>query len=226
MFLGFDSATWAALGMWAQVLVITISAGFVFWQVREARQLRLEQTRPHVVVSLQTEQRIMVMLVVENLGATTAKDVAIEFEPPPKLLDGELAVQKHPIPTLPPGMQLRSHLGQGFKLLDQDYDGPRQFTATATYSDARGRALPPDEYLLDITMFEGYAVDLKGMNELVDEIAKIRQILRQVTTYDRLDRAKEISREEVATAETTTHGESFVSRVLGGFFGRRRASSQ
>lgn len=225
MFLGFDTATWASLGVWAQVLVILVSAGFVFWQVWEARKLRLEQTRPHVVVSLQIEQRIMVMLVVENLGATTAKDVAIEFEPQPKLLDGELAVQHRPIPTLPPGMKLRSHLGQGFKLLDDNYDGPRQFTATATYSDARGRPLPPDKYRLDIGMFDGYAVDLKSMNELVDEVAKIQRTLRKVAISDRLDGLERANRAEVATAETTTHGESFVSRVLGGLFGRGRATS-
>jgi hypothetical protein len=63
----------------------------VAWrQVREARRLREQQTRPFVVIDFEVAQNAIVFLPISNIGTTLARDVRFEIEPRLKL-DGHPA---------------------------------------------------------------------------------------------------------------------------------------
>ena len=87
MLLGLTPEEWAAigaLGTVATAAVALVAARFAFAQVKEARRLREERSRPFVVVDVQpsSDWSNLLNLVVENVGATVAYDVAMTFDPP------------------------------------------------------------------------------------------------------------------------------------------------
>ena len=64
-----------------QLVVVVAAAIFAWSQLTEARRLREDQTRPFVIVDLDTQIRPFFDLVVKNIGTTMARDVEIRFEP-------------------------------------------------------------------------------------------------------------------------------------------------
>lgn len=170
-FLGWDAAAWAAFGVWAQALIIAVSAVFVLGQVREARRLREEQSRPFVVASITVEQTSLLMITVENIGTSPAFDVELDPVPTPDLLHGEkaLGMLRRTTPVLPPGHRIRTYWNNGFTILDDDYEHPQAFRMAVTYHNGRGgdehRVWGPEHYVLDALSFAGRAGDLKGLHE-------------------------------------------------------------
>lgn len=189
-FLGGDAAAWAAFGVWAQAFVIAVSAVFVLGQVREARRLREDQSRPFVVASITVEQTSLLMITIENIGTTPAFDVALDTDPTPALLHGEkaLRVLHRPTPVLPPGHRIRTYWDNGFTILDDDYEHPQAFRVAVTYHNGRDRdahrAWGPEHYVLDALSFAGQASDLKGLHEAAKALEKI------ATTMDTWTRSR------------------------------------
>src|SRR5215211_8561973 len=87
-FLGWlTSEHWAAveaLSTAVTAFVAVAAAIFAFVQVRQARLLRVEQSRPFVVANFEPSpgSHRNIELVIENIGTTIATDVTIEFDPP------------------------------------------------------------------------------------------------------------------------------------------------
>ena len=90
---GLGADNWIAVATCAQVGVLGAAALYGVGAVNEARQLRSTQTRPYVVVYVDTNKvaRSLIDLVVENIGQTPAQDVRIDFSP--KL---ETSMSSHP----------------------------------------------------------------------------------------------------------------------------------
>jgi hypothetical protein len=53
-------------------------------QFQETKELRRAQTRPFVVPSIDVEQQMLFMLKIENVGATPAFNVRLDFEDSPR----------------------------------------------------------------------------------------------------------------------------------------------
>jgi hypothetical protein len=95
--------------------VITIAATFAGWQVWEARRLREAQFRPFVILDF-SYYEMFAQLTIKNIGATLARDVTFEVDPPWKTaLDDDPSypyvladsyIFREGIPTLPPGKEI------------------------------------------------------------------------------------------------------------------------
>lgn len=108
-FAGLSAGAWSALAAWLTFAVLLVTLLYVIRQVGEAKQIRREQFRPHVVVDVAFRQQILAYLTVENVGNLAARDVKISFDRRPKTTLGgpaeldEVKFLREPIPTLPPG---------------------------------------------------------------------------------------------------------------------------
>ncbi len=91
-------------------------AGLAFAQVREMRQARLAQERPHVIVDTDHTRPPLVYLVVRNIGRGAAKDISFEFSAPVKIPESannptvvpvnEQPYFKHGMDYLAPGREI------------------------------------------------------------------------------------------------------------------------
>ena len=196
------AATWiAALAAVGTLVVVTVSALYAKGQLGEARRLRLAQTRPFVVVSVDVEQRSMFMLTVENVGPVPARNVRVSFDQMPysSITNfGEVRMLKEPIPTMPPGHKYSAHWELAFKVFDdkKPYDHPLAYTAEVTYEDLEGYDFGPEEYILDLRIFEGQAASPKGLPELVKVVEDLRDEHKKWTTRGMFVRAvDEVTRE-------------------------------
>lgn len=154
---------WATLGT---ALVAAGAAVFAYFQIREARTLREQQSRPYVVVDmipLQAGQggglTLLVEMTVKNFGATLARNVRISFDPPLEgagRAEGVAAMRfiKEGIPSMPPNkevvatFEIRPHA--------KELAWPRTYSVTVSCDDFRGKAIEPSlEYVIDLGAYEG-----------------------------------------------------------------------
>lgn len=177
MVLAVEAATIAAWGSMGTVVVTVLLAFYAARQVKEAKRLREEQTRPFVVVSIEPDWAAS--LVVENIGATMATDVRIHFDPPfqSHFEDEPLPIfREEGIPSLPPGMQLRFNVISMIQYLN-DRDVPGQYRVTVTCRSFDGSRPYKDTYLLDLDVFEGIEPPPEGLPELVKAVEKVTKEL-------------------------------------------------
>jgi hypothetical protein len=196
--LGWSAEEWSALGSLlaaggavATFVVAMIAALAAFRQVREARILREEQARPHVVVYFEPSQAstMHLDLVVENVGHTAARDVCVRFEPPlVSTMDNAEFARADPyflregIPTLPPGIAYRMLFESGPERFQRD-DLPRRYVATVSFADRRGER-ESDKYVLDLDTFYGYeALTIYGEHHTAKALREIAQSLKRWTTH-------------------------------------------
>lgn len=174
---GFSPEQYTAAATWASVLVLLGSLAFAWRQVGEARRLRVEQARPWVVVRF--DPGFVFEIVVENIGKTVAKKIKIEFDPPLESTWSrpwgweESTLLTDGIPMLPPGDTLRFHFDTFTERVNTDL--PMKYSVIVTYDDPAGRALPADEYVLDLSLYTGMAVPPKSLPDLVQEVEKLRK---------------------------------------------------
>jgi hypothetical protein len=180
MWWGLDTAAWTALAAWATVATYLALGIFALIQVLQAHRVREEQARPFVVVDL--EPGFLVVLTVENLGRTMARNVTIRFDKPlrstlpePHDFDGSPTFRGEPIPALPPGKRIRVLFDQAADRLGSDL--PRRYAVEVLYRGPFGQKYEPDTYRLDLGVFSGSQLPRKGLPELVSEVEHIRQEL-------------------------------------------------
>jgi len=139
-FWDYTAADWAGL----QFAVLLTAAVVAYFQVREARRLRQERSRPFVVIEVDVRSGIA-QFRIRNIGATLARDVRFEFDPPLKSTRdddpnlpvlAELNLFTKGIPSLPPGME-------EYILFDQlparnATDLPDDYDVTVKYTDPLG----------------------------------------------------------------------------------------
>src|SRR6266511_1461806 len=184
MWLGRDAAVWTALAAWATVIVYIGLFFYARRQVGEARRLREEQARPFVVADFEVGPSIV--LTVENLGRTLARDVTIRFDDRIEttgLLEAsrpydvnEVRLLREPLPVLPPGKKIRVLFDSQRRF---ETDLPLAFGVTVSYRGPLGQKYPPDRYTLDLGMYAQILLPAKGVPELVAEVTKLRTELKQ-----------------------------------------------
>lgn len=166
--LGLMPATWDALATIATavgVVLAGVAAYIAARQYRSGEQARRDQTRPYVVVSVQSSaaDESFMDLVIENAGPSPAHDVEVEITPTLQLTrQDELEEQyrvvnarilNEPIPMLPPHYRMRMFLDSGAARaaapeLEDRYD------ATVRYHDGRGHSWD-EVYRLDLGIRTG-----------------------------------------------------------------------
>jgi hypothetical protein len=163
---------WIALGTWATVAVLAVTAVLAAQQVRE-------QLRPWVTVDFHFRS-IVAFIAVRNLGNRAAYDIRIRFEPPlvSAYLDqdalGEVAMFRDPIPILVPNEER-------FALFDRTPDRlkaehlPVQHRVVVEYKDRRGKKLGPDEFVLDFAHLMGGTLPDKNMHDLVEAVRALQK---------------------------------------------------
>jgi len=169
-----------AIAATVTLVVVVRTASYARGQLDEARSLRLSQTRPFVVVSVEVQHQSMFMLVVESVGSVPARNVRVVFDQMPHSSFGkfdELRMLNEPIPTMPPGHRYSAHWVQTFKVFDPNhpYEHPLSYEVRVTYEDQAGHQFGPEEYILDLRVFEGQARFPKGMPDLVKAVEELRQ---------------------------------------------------
>ena len=181
MFLGLTAASWSAVAAVATVVVYVLLLVYAVRQVGEARTLREDQARPFVLVDFTAEN--FTAIVIANTGRTAARDVRVKFDPP--LASGMAepwAWTNHPafsdsgMSILAPGREYRL----GFDLLiTRSRDLPRRFRVTIAYHAAIGKRKPKysDEYVLDLTNFDGVDLPNAGLPEIAKSLREIGRAL-------------------------------------------------
>lgn len=230
---------WQAIGSVGTLVIATLAAGVAGVQAREARQLRIAQSMPEIVVDLEPHS-VLIEIAISNTGQTTARDVTVTFDPPlqstliesgrTKMLTSKLLTEG--IKTMPPGRKYRLMFEHAPDRYKRD-DLPRAYTATATYRDTRNKRHTAT-YVLDFDTYYGYntvtlydvhdaAKALKEMQSLMKNWSEFGQGLKVVSRDgDAKDQRmreeyEEMRREEEGETETedATSGESnFVSQVI------------
>jgi hypothetical protein len=180
MWWGRDAAVWTALAAWATVIVYIGLFFYARRQVGEARRLREEQARPFVVADFEVGPPIV--LTVENLGRTLARDVTIRFDERIEttgLLEtsrpydvNAVRLLREPLPVLPPGKQIRVLFGSQRRFTS---DLPLAFGVTVSYRGPLGQEYPADRYTLDLGVYAETLLPPKGLPQLVQEVAKVRE---------------------------------------------------
>lgn len=180
----WDVAAWTAVATWVTAVIYAAILVFAWSQVREAKRLREEQSRPFVVVDF--EAAMLSHLTIENIGKTLARDVTIEFDPP---LESTLnrpwdwegaAFLTTGIPMLPPGKQLRMTFDQLVQRFNSDL--PRAYEVVVEYLGPTSKSSRfKDRYTLDLGVFEGMAVPERGMPELVRAVREIKSEMHKWT---------------------------------------------
>lgn len=160
-------------GWWGVIGVIATSFAFLagavvaiaaFLQIRQSKQVRLDQARPYVLVTIEESafSQSMLELVIRNVGAGPAKDVRIEVDPPLRRADetagyslASARIFNQPVEMLPPGFELRSFFDSTIDRHQTRDELPSQHTVTLNYNDGHGHEFKNEKCTLDLTLYEG-----------------------------------------------------------------------
>lgn len=175
------SAYIVAVSSLGTVLVALIAAWFAWRQVGEARRLREAQAQPFVVVDIEPGRvwENLLVLVIENIGNTLARDVKMAFDPPlsTTLKDSDLpggVLVRDGIAVLPPGRRIETLFDVSHDRLEQKL--PMRYGVTVEFSDFRRKHREQLPYVIDL----GYLYDLdmigeKTLHDVAASLDKIRQ---------------------------------------------------
>jgi hypothetical protein len=193
-----------------QLAVLAAAAVFGWSQLREAKELREEQTRPFVVIDLDSARPKSFDLVVKNIGATMARDVKFKFDPPPESTIQEASLDRlkmfrDGISTLPPRKEIRTLFDTGPARHDAGL--PDVYEVTVTYQGQAGTKRYEEKIDLDFGLYwNRMYMTVRDVHDLHRELETIRKevqkwtasfgggILR-VTPDDVEKRVKEIERD-------------------------------
>jgi hypothetical protein len=185
-FLGWRADTWSAFGVWMTIVVYVALAWFAYKQLKEARRLRIEQTRPFVIVDV-AFRSVLIQLSVRNIGRTAAKDLSVGFDESLTSSLGDLDWQHSVaftsgIPLMAPGRELRFLLDSYPGRLDESH--PMLIRGSVTYSGPVDHKRPRycEPFVIDLSTYEGALLPDKGTQELVDEVENVRKELAKWPT--------------------------------------------
>lgn len=154
-----DGVLWpevATVAIVALQLIVLVAAALVGWnQVREARRLREQQSRPFVVIDFDIERGVETYLEVANLGNSLARNVTFEIIPPLKS-SIDVQVEKFKmlnegIATLAPGKRYRTFFDTGFQRIGSDL--PLTYEVIVRYRDQDARRSFEESINLDLAQF-------------------------------------------------------------------------
>ena len=184
---GWTANDWTALGTCAYALIAGIAAVVVYFQVREARRTREDQARPFVIVDIQPSPVWwnIFNLVIENVGTTLARDVAISFTPElsTSQKDYDLAnsaLIKEGIPSLPPRRRIQVLFDVSHERKKTDL--PMRYEAEVSFKDARGRQQESLRYVIDLGYLYGlHRVEEYGLHHAAKALREINSTMQKWT---------------------------------------------
>lgn len=139
--------------------------------------LREAQTRPFVVIDLDSSAHTLFDLVVKNIGPTLARDVHFEFDPPIKSTDDDLDPNKikifrDGISTLAPGKEIRTLFDKGPARHRSDL--PDTYEVTVTYADQTGKRRYVEKIDLDFGLYwDRLTVNRRDVHDLHRQLETI-----------------------------------------------------
>jgi hypothetical protein len=170
----------------AQLLVLVVAAVVAWRQVREARELRLEQNRPFVVVDFDLDESkgYLIFFEVTNMGTSLARDVQFEIDPPlESAIDvavDKLKMINEGIATLPPGKKLRTFFDMSFRRNENRPDLPMNHKATVRYADEKRKRHFTETYDLDLDQYMNMQfVTKRGLHDIYEQLEKTRRVMEK-----------------------------------------------
>lgn len=147
-------------------------------QLQQAEIARRDSLEPHVVVDIRprTPGSVMLGLFVTNIGATTARDVRIEVDPPlrssygAQMEDRLTRAVSRPISTLAPGRILMWNMDTGFGLAGRA-DLPRLYQFTVHASGPFG-PLEPVNSVIDMEVLLDTSLNVETIEGLLEKTVK------------------------------------------------------
>jgi hypothetical protein len=182
----WGGSEWQAV---AAFVAIFVAGPITFWQVMEARKVRLDQARPYVVVDFEF-RNVLIYLRIQNIGKTMARDVRVKFdEPLTSTLANSAALTSRllsePIPMLAPGRSVSLIFDSFPSRYERQHEFPLSYSVMIEYDDDRGQPFNDPPYPLDLGSYAEASLDPKGLPDLVGEIVKLRQELHKWTDTSR-----------------------------------------
>jgi hypothetical protein len=165
-------------------------------QLEFAEQIQRDQAQPYVFVDLRPDERdpVLMMLMIENLGRTVARDVRVAFDPPLRSKTfsqiSDLRVLREGVAALPPGRRLSWFFESSFEIFDPNLPG--KYTVTV---DAVGPFGPLDQLVYDIDLSALEHSEARSRAQLKDVVDQLRRVsealdhLKPATGRLRLQRA-------------------------------------
>ena len=182
----WQAAEWSAFGSVGALAVAVIVGGFVAVQVLQAKRLREDQARPYVIVDFDFKG-LFVHLVIKNIGATPARDVAVKFDrplqTPGRARDfNDFEIFKNPIPMMAPGREIRVRFGMGPDFFKDEAEVSLSYRADVKYQDLHGKRKFVDPPLvLDLRPYKNTIVGADRLAEIADATKNLERTLRRWT---------------------------------------------
>jgi hypothetical protein len=177
-----------AIGTDGTGLIAIGAAIAAFRAVRESRNLREDQARPFVVVTLEPSgaSRHFLDLVVRNIGRTVAHNVKFSFDKKLQSTNDKLGYPianvkflRDGITVFAPGAEYRVMFDSMPDRREESANLPDSYTVTVHYKNRNGEDLPPEEYVLDSALSRSapYAEE-HNLHDLVNEVKGLREHFR------------------------------------------------
>lgn len=172
--------------MGLQLLVVVAAAVFGWNQLKEAKDLREDQTRPFVVIDLESSRRPFFDLAVRNIGATMARDVTFEFQPElQSTIDhfkwDKLKMFRDGIATLPPGKEIRTFFDSGIQRYESKL--PDLYEATVSYRGPTKDRRYTETIALDFGIYwDRLSMTIYDVHDLYGELKKLREEVHKWTS--------------------------------------------
>lgn len=158
-------------------------------QLELANQVRKDQAQPYVFADIRPDTGgFLMMLVVENTGATVAHNVRVKFEPELRSINfpdvSQLRFLREGISALPPGRRITWYFDTGPAIFENDV--PKKYTVTIDAMGPYG-AVDQLQYEIDFTVLEnsearnpGQLIDIA--NQLKKTNATLAKVAKTVET--------------------------------------------
>lgn len=174
--------SWTAIAAW---VAVAIAAAAAFWarrQVIDAREVQREQSRPYVVVKMETNPHVgeVVEFVVKNYGPTAALDTRIVTTPRLRRIDTTPEATPREvwlpdsIPTLAPGQEWRTVWDYApDRMASPELKTEREHEIVTTYRDPAGHEYE-STYVLDWGAYERlHYIQVKSIHHAATALRKI-----------------------------------------------------
>src|ERR1035437_9956886 len=193
---GWGANDWIAVAGLLQVVVLIGAALYAKRQVDETRKLR----RPYVIVNaeLSPVSRVLINLVIRNIGQAPAYDTTVTFDPPlaSSISDDEgitWSAIVGGIPFLAPQQEMTHLLDSAISLYGKRDTVPMQYTVTVVSHDRpapselrrwRKRKTLSETYVIDLGVWFGshYTTE-KGVHHVAEALEEVQKSLKSWTEH-------------------------------------------
>jgi hypothetical protein len=160
------------------------------WELKEARDLRIEQAQPYVAVyaDVSPASSAVFDLVVKNFGRTPATNIRVQIKPAlGRAAYGDELVELPPvIPTLVPGQEWRTFWDT--QMARKDSPLPNSYAVEVRFSDAKGRRDFGLQFELDWhASTHRDVVDVASFHDAAKALQEIRTTLKNAMPQGALD---------------------------------------